>query len=48
MRHSIRESAMQMEFEMGLSKMWLNVNGAKRILICDPDKDTLAAALRRM
>ncbi len=33
---------------MGLSKMWLNVNGAKRMLICDPDKDTLAVALRRL
>jgi aldehyde oxidoreductase len=37
-----------MELKMGLSKMWLNVNGAKRMLICDPDKDTLAAALRRL
>lgn len=33
---------------MKLRKMWLNINGANRMLICNPDKDTLAEVLRRM
>jgi len=33
---------------MNLRKMWLNINGANRMLICDPEKDTLAEVLRRM
>ena len=33
---------------MGLKKMYLNINGANRMVICDPNKDTLAAVLRRM
>jgi len=28
--------------------MWLTINGARRMLVCDPDKDTLAIVLRRM
>ncbi len=28
--------------------MWLNINGANRMLICDPEKDTLADVVRRM
>ena len=31
-----------------LRKMWLNINGANRIFICDPQKDSLADVLRRM
>jgi aldehyde oxidoreductase len=33
---------------MKLRKMWLNINGVNRIFICDPEKDTLAAVLRRI
>jgi len=33
---------------MNLRKMWLNVNGANRMLICNPEKDTLADVVRRM
>jgi aldehyde oxidoreductase len=33
---------------MTLKKMWLNINGANRMLICDPEKDTLADVVRRM
>lgn len=33
---------------MKLRKMWLNINGANRMFICDPEKDTLADVLRRM
>ena len=33
---------------MQLRKMWLNVNGADRMLICDPERDTLSDVLRRM
>ncbi|BBO78737.1 aldehyde oxidoreductase [Desulfosarcina widdelii] len=29
-------------------KMWLNINGADRMLICDPEKDSLAQVLRRI
>ncbi len=32
---------------MGLKKMWLTVNGARRMVVCDPD-DSLATVLRRM
>jgi aerobic-type carbon monoxide dehydrogenase small subunit (CoxS/CutS family) len=28
--------------------MWLNINGANRMFMCDPEKDSLAAVLRRM
>ena len=33
---------------MKLRKTWLNINGANRMLICNPDKDTLADVVRRM
>ena len=33
---------------MALRKMWLNVNGANRPVVCDPDRDTLADVLRRL
>ena len=33
---------------MALRKMWLNINGANRMFICDPAKDTLAEVLRRI
>jgi aldehyde oxidoreductase len=33
---------------MKLRKMWLNINGANRMFICDPEKDSLADVLRRM
>ncbi|HWQ43119.1 MAG TPA: molybdopterin cofactor-binding domain-containing protein [Desulfosporosinus sp.] len=33
---------------MGFKKMFLNINGVQRMIVCDPEKDTLATALRRM
>ncbi|ATW27049.1 molybdopterin-dependent aldehyde oxidoreductase [Candidatus Formimonas warabiya] len=33
---------------MALRKIWLNLNGADRMTICDPEKDTLADVIRRM
>lgn len=33
---------------MHLKKIWLNINGANRMFICDPQKDTLADAIRRI
>ena len=33
---------------MALRKMWLNINGADRIFICDPAKESLAEVLRRI
>ncbi|SKC46385.1 molybdopterin-dependent oxidoreductase [Maledivibacter halophilus] len=33
---------------MKLRKMWLNINGAKRMVVCNPEKDSLADVLRRM
>ena len=33
---------------MGLKKIWLNINGANRMIVCDPDNDSLADVLRRM
>ena len=33
---------------MNLQKMTLNINGADRMFICDPEKDTLASVLRRL
>jgi aldehyde oxidoreductase len=33
---------------MKLRKMWLNINGADRLFICNPEKDTLADVLRRI
>ena len=33
---------------MKLRKVWLNINGVNRMLICDPEKDTLADVVRRM
>ena len=33
---------------MNLKKMTLNINGADRMFICDPEKDTLASVLRRL
>ena len=32
----------------GLKKMFLNINGADRMIVCDPNKDTLAELLRRL
>ncbi len=29
-------------------KMWLNINGADRMVVCDPETDTLARVLRRL
>ncbi len=33
---------------MKLTKMWLNINGADRMVVCDPEKDTLAVLIRRI
>ncbi len=33
---------------MRLRKMWLTINGANRMFICNPEKDSLADVLRRM
>ncbi|MDK2958531.1 MAG: aldehyde oxidoreductase [Synergistaceae bacterium] len=33
---------------MAFRKMWLKINGANRIFICDPAKDSLADVLRRL
>ena len=33
---------------MKLKKITLNVNGVNRMIICDPEKDSLADVLRRM
>jgi len=33
---------------MALRKMWLKINGATRILVCDPEQDSLADVLRRI
>ena len=33
---------------MELRKLWLNINGADRMVVCDPEKDTLADLLRRL
>ncbi|MEG2174100.1 MAG: molybdopterin cofactor-binding domain-containing protein [Oscillospiraceae bacterium] len=33
---------------MTLTHKWLNINGADRMFICDPEKDTLATVLRRL
>ena len=33
---------------MQLRKLWLNINGADRMVVCDPEKDTLAGLLRRL
>ena len=33
---------------MKLRKVWLNINGANRMLMCNPEKDTLADVVRRM
>ena len=33
---------------MKLRKMTLNINGADRMFICDPEKDTLASVVRRL
>jgi aldehyde oxidoreductase len=33
---------------MKLRKMWLSINGAQRMLMCNPEKDTLADVVRRM
>ncbi|APG26140.1 molybdopterin-dependent oxidoreductase [Syntrophotalea acetylenica] len=32
---------------MALRKIWLNLNGADRMLVCDPEKDSLADVIRR-
>ncbi|NLO46945.1 MAG: molybdopterin-dependent oxidoreductase [Clostridiales bacterium] len=33
---------------MKITKMWLNINGADRMVLCDPEKDTLAVLIRRI
>lgn len=33
---------------MNLRKMWLNINGANRMFMCNPEKDTLADVVRRI
>ena len=33
---------------MNLKKMWLNINGAQRMVVFDPDSDSLAEVLRRL
>ena len=33
---------------MSLRKAWFVINGAKRMIVCDPEKDTLASVLRRI
>lgn len=33
---------------MAYRKLWLNINGANRMVVFDPEKDTLAAVLRRI
>jgi len=33
---------------MKLRKIWLNINGADRMLVCNPEKDSLAQVLRRL
>ena len=33
---------------MNLRKIWLNINGANRMFICNPEKDTLADVIRRI
>ena len=33
---------------MALSKMWLNINGANRMFICDKENESLADVLRRI
>ncbi len=33
---------------MQLRKMWLHINGVDRMLVCDPEKDTLADVIRRI
>ena len=37
-----------MKSSIKLRKMWLNINGANRMFICNPEKDSLADVLRRM
>ncbi|MCL1975257.1 MAG: 2Fe-2S iron-sulfur cluster-binding protein, partial [Firmicutes bacterium] len=33
---------------MALRKQWLRINGAPRMIVCDPLKDSLATLLRRL
>jgi len=33
---------------MALRKIWLNINGADRMMVCNPDEDTLADVIRRL
>ena len=33
---------------MALRKVWLTLNGAERMMVCDPEKDSLADVLRRI
>lgn len=37
-----------MECDMKFRKLWLNINGVDRLVVCDPEKDTLADLLRRL
>lgn len=36
------------EEQMSLKKIFLNINGADRILVCDPEQDSLADVIRRL
>ncbi|MCL1895464.1 MAG: molybdopterin-dependent oxidoreductase [Clostridiales bacterium] len=33
---------------MVLKKIWLNINGADRVIVCNPEQDTLADVIRRL
>ena len=33
---------------MKLTKLWLNINGVDRMIVCNPEKDTLAIMIRRL
>jgi len=33
---------------MKLKKLWLHINGANRIIVCDPEKDSLSDMLRHI
>ncbi len=37
-----------MDSDIKLRKLWLNINGADRMIVCNPEKDTLSEVLRRI
>ena len=47
-KRSINTVNNQMEEIMNLKKMTLKINGADRMFICDPEKDSLADVIRRL